>query len=319
LVLLSEQTRNRLLNLLKIVVSLGGIAILALTQDLQQVAQILREMDWLPFLFALVLFLSGSFVRAYRWGCLVWALGVNASWWRLVGLYFVGGFFSLFLPTGVGGDAVKMFELSRDGGRAAPAISSVLVDRFLGLFVLFAIALVALLGSHELVSSELRTLIAVVFVGSLVGAGLLVQRTWIETWGHRLGLDRILGRFKILKELYETVHLYGATALLRATGASVVWNLILIFGYYFLGQAVGMEVPLGRYLLLVPVISALLMVPSIGGLGIREGATVLLFAQMGTTEAQALALAVTYDLTLVVNGLIGASIYILQGMRGARG
>jgi uncharacterized protein (TIRG00374 family) len=319
LVLLSEQTRNRLLNLLKIVVSLGGIAILALTQDLQQVAQILREMDWLPFLFALVLFLSGSFVRAYRWGCLVWALGVNASWWRLVGLYFVGGFFSLFLPTGVGGDAVKMFELSRDGGRAAPAISSVLVDRFLGLFVLFAIALVALLGSHELVSSELRTLIAVVFVGSLVGAGLLVQRTWIETWGHRLGLDRILGRFKILKELYETVHLYGATSLLRATGASVVWNLILIFGYYFLGQAVGMEVPLGRYLLLVPVISALLMVPSIGGLGIREGATVLLFAQMGTTEAQALALAVTYDLTLVVNGLIGASIYILQGMRGARG
>jgi uncharacterized membrane protein YbhN (UPF0104 family) len=94
--------------------------------------------------------------------------------------------------------------------------------------------------------------------------------------------------------------------------------LILIFGYYYLGQAVGIEVPLGRYLILIPIISALLMVPSIGGLGIREGATVLLFTQMGTTESQALALAVAYDLTLVVNGLIGAVIYILQGMRGAR-
>jgi hypothetical protein len=61
------------------------------------------------------------------------------------------------------------------------------------------------------------------------------------------------------------------------------------------------------------------MVPSIGGLGIREGATVLLFAQMGTTESQALALAVAYDLTLIVNGLIGACVYIFQGMRGARG
>lgn len=313
-----EQTRNRLLNLLKIAVSLGGIAILAITQDLPHAARLLRQMDWRPFLLALLLFLSGSFVRAYRWGCLVWALGVQVSWWRLVGLYFVGGFFSLFLPTGVGGDAVKMFELSRDDGRAAPAISSVLVDRFLGLFVLFAIALLALVGSHELVSRELRLLIAVIFVGSLIGAGLLLQRTWIEAWGRRLGMDRILGRFKILRELYETIHLYGAGALLRATGASLVWNLILIFGYYFLGQAVGIEVPLGRYLLLVPIISALLMVPSIGGLGIREGATVLLFAQMGTTEAQALALAVAYDLTLIVNGLIGACIYILQGMRGAR-
>ena len=133
---LTEQTRSRLLNILKIVVSLGGIAILTLTQDLSHVAQLLREMDWQPFFLALLLFLSGSFVRAYRWGCLVWALGVKVGWWRLVGLYFVGGFFSLFLPTGVGGDAVKMFELSRDDGRAAPAISSVLVDRFLGLFVL---------------------------------------------------------------------------------------------------------------------------------------------------------------------------------------
>jgi hypothetical protein len=318
LVLLSEQTRNRLLNVLKIAVSLGGIAILALTQDLQHVAQLLREMDWQPFLVALLLFLSGSFVRAYRWGCLVWALDVKVGWWRLVALYFVGGFFSLFLPTGVGGDAVKMFELSRDDGRAAPAISSVLVDRFLGLFVLFAIALIALVGSHELVGAGLRTLIALVFVGSLAGAGLLLQRTWIETWGHRLGVDRLLGRFKILRELYDTLHLYGAGALLRATGASLLWNLILIFGYYYLGQAVGIEVPLGRYLILIPIISALLMVPSIGGLGIREGATVLLFTQMGTTESQALALAVAYDLTLVVNGLIGAVIYILQGMRGAR-
>jgi uncharacterized protein (TIRG00374 family) len=315
---LNEQTRNRLLNVLKIAVSLGGIAILAVTQDLQHVVQLLRQMDWRPFLLALFLFLSGSFVRAYRWGCLVWALGVHVGWWRLVGLYFVGGFFSLFLPTGVGGDAVKMYELSRDDGRAAPAISSVLVDRFLGLFVLFAIALLALLGSHELVSLELRVLIGVIFVGSLAGAGLLLQRTWIEAWGRRLGVDRILGRFKILRELYDTIHLYGAAALLRATGASLVWNLILIFGYYFLGQAVGIDVSLARYLLLVPVISALLMVPSIGGLGVREGATVLLFTQMGTTESQALALAVAYDFTLIVNGLIGACIYILQGMRGAR-
>lgn len=304
--------------MLRITVSLVGILILVLTQNLEQVGQLLRNMSWLPFLGALLLFLSGSLVRAYRWGCLVWALGVKESWWRLVALYFVGAFFSLFLPTGVGGDAVKMFELSRDDGRAAPAISSVLVDRFLGLFVLFGLALAALLVGYELVIAEVRLLIAVVFVGSLVVVALLLQRTWIESWGRRLRLDRLLGRVKILRELYESIHLYGSTALLRATAASLVWNLILILGYYLLALAVGIDLSLWYYFLIVPIISVALMVPSVGGLGIREWATVLLFKQVGVHESQALALALAYDITLLINGLIGAVIYFMQGMREAR-
>jgi uncharacterized membrane protein YbhN (UPF0104 family) len=60
------------------------------------------------------------------------------------------------------------------------------------------------------------------------------------------------------------------------------------------------------------------MIPSVGGLGIREGITVLLFSQIGVPEAQALALAVVYDAVLLVNGFIGASIYLVQGMRGTR-
>jgi uncharacterized protein (TIRG00374 family) len=313
-----NKTRNRLLNILKVAVSLAGVLILVLTQDIEAVSQALRDVNWLPFVAALFLFLSGSLVRAYRWGVLVWALGVKVSWWRLVGLYFVGAFFSLFLPTGVGGDAVKMFELSRDDGKASSAISSVLVDRFLGLFVLFAMALLAVTVSYEMVVPQVRILIAVVFVGSLVGSALILQRTWIESWGRRLGVDRLFGRVKILRELYESLHVYGSTALLHATAASVVWNLILVVGYYLLGVAVGIELSIGYYFLFVPIISAALMIPSVGGLGIREGITVLLFSQVGVPDAQALALAVVYDAVLLINGFLGATIYLIQGMRGTR-
>lgn len=313
-----SRTRNRILNVLKVIVSLGGILFLVHTQDMEQVIQLLRNMNWLPFLAALVLFLSGSLVRAYRWGVLVWALEVQVSWWRLVALYFVGAFFSLFLPTGVGGDAVKMFELSRSDGKSAAAISSVLVDRFLGLFVLFALALLALLGGYELVIKEVRILIALVFVASLIAIGLIFQRAWIEAWGHRLGLDRILGRFKILRELYQSLHHYGPAALLRGIIASVVWNLILILGYFLLALAVGINLSLWYYFLFVPIISAALLVPSVGGLGIREWATVLLFVQVGVPESQALALALAYDITLLINGLIGAAIYVIQSILEAR-
>jgi hypothetical protein len=192
------------------------------------------------------------------------------------------------------------------------------VDRFLGFLVLFAMALLALVGSYQLVQAEVRILIAVVFVGSLLGAALLLQRTWLEALARRLGLGRLFGRFKILRDLYDSIHFYDKTVLLKATVASVVWNLILILGYYLLGQAVGADLPVGNYFLLVPIISALLLVPSVGGLGIREGATVFFLKQMGATESQALALALAYDLTLIITGLIGAILYLAQGMREAR-
>jgi hypothetical protein len=294
------------------------LAAILMGVDLAHVFELLSEMDWLPFLGALGLFLSGALVRAYRWGSLVWALGVRVRWLRLVELYFVGAFFGMFLPTGVGGDAVKMYELSRDDHNASAAISSVLVDRFTGLFVLFAIALLALIGGYELVTPQVRLLIALIFILSLVGVALLLQRTWIESWGRRLRLDRLLGRVKILRELYLSVHLYGAPALLRATAASVVWNLILIMGYYLLGQAVGIDLSPWYYFLFVPIVSVLLLLPSLGGLGIREGATMVLFQQVGVSEARALALALAYDVVLLIHALIGAFLYVLQGLLEAR-
>jgi len=151
----------------------------------------------------------------------------------------VGAFFGLFLPTGVGGDAVKMYELSRDEGKAATAISSVLLDRFLGLFVLFALALLTLLIGYEMVIPQVRILIATVFVGALIIVALLIQRTWIEALGRWLGLDRLFGRFQILRDLYASIHIYGPQALFKGLVASLVWNLILILGYYLLGLAVG--------------------------------------------------------------------------------
>jgi glycosyltransferase 2 family protein len=315
---MSKKTRGRLGNLLKIAVSLGVLAVLISQVDLKDTIQYLAQMNWALFLAAMALYLVGVLVRAYRWGVLVWSLGVQVSWWRLVDLYFVGSFFSQVLPTGVGGDAVRMYELARDTQQTAAAISSVLMDRFLGLFYLFAMALVALMGAHQVVPAEVRAAIAVVFALSVLGIGLLLQRTWIERWGRRLHVDRLLGRVKILRELYETIHLYSPTALFKASAASVLFNVMLVVAYYFLGLAVGIHLSLWIYFLFIPIISALLLIPSLGGLGVREGGTVGLFAQAGIDEAHALALAVAYDIGVFLTALIGAILYLIQLVREAR-
>jgi len=179
-------------------------------------------------------------------------------------------------------------------------------------------ALVALIGGYDLVEPRVRILIGVVFAGSLVGGGLVAQRTWIETWGQRLGVSHLLARIKILRELYTSLHEYGPAALGKAIGASIAWNLILVVSYYLLAVAVGIQLSLWHFFLFVPVISALLMIPSLGGLGIREASTAFLFTQAGVIEPKAVALALAYDITLIVTELIGASLYIIQGIRESR-
>jgi glycosyltransferase 2 family protein len=313
-----NKTRERWLNLLKVLVSLLGIGLILLSKtDLGQVFTALRTMDWLPFVAGLMLLLAGVLVRAYRWGALVWALGVRVSWRRLVVLWFIGMFFNLFLPTGMGGDAVKMYELSRDDHRTAAAVSSVLVDRFLGLLVLFAVALLALFFGRGLVGPLERVVIGGVFLASLMLAALLLQRTWIESWGRRLGLVRLVDRFQILRELYVSLHLYGPRALLKSAAASLVFDLMLILGNVLLGLAVGIQLSAWYYFVFIPIISALMMLPSVGGLGIRESAYKLLFGQV-VDENLALALGLAYLITLVIMALIGAVLYIYQGIRGAR-
>jgi hypothetical protein len=226
----------------------------------------------------------------------------------------VGSFFNLVLPTGFGGDAVKMLELSRDS-KASSAISSVLVDRFVGLLVLFALAALALLGSYQLVTPVVRLAILVVSLGSLVLVGLLVQRTWIETWGRRLRLDRLFDRFGILRELYTSLHRYSPRALAQALGASLLFNLMHILANVLLAAAVGIHLPVWTFFLFVPIIAFSVMLPSVGGLGLREGAYVLLFSQVGVDQDHGLALALSRDMTLLVLALIGALIYVVQSAR----
>jgi uncharacterized protein (TIRG00374 family) len=290
--------RTRIFNLIKIAVSLGLLVLLLTRVDAGQALQRLAGMNFAPFLGAGALYVGGVLVRAYRWGVLIWSLGVRVPWRRLVALYFVGSFYNLVLPTGFGGDAVKMLELSRDS-KPSSAISSVLVDRFSGLLVLFLLAALALVGSYQLVTPLVRLIIVAVALIALVAIGLLVQRTWLAGCGRRLRLHRLLDRFGILRELYASLHLYSPRALAQALAASLLFNLMHISANILLAAAVGIHLPVWYFVLFVPLIAFTAMLPSVGGLGLREGAYVLLFVQVGVDHEHALALALARDMTML--------------------
>jgi uncharacterized membrane protein YbhN (UPF0104 family) len=295
----------------KLAVSLGLLAFILNRLGWEQTRQALVEADVRWLWAALVVAVMNMAVRAQRWKLLLDALDVRLSLTRLTYLYLVGAFFSTFLPTSVGGDVVRAYEVAQLCERPAAAVGSVLLDRACGLLMLFAMALAALAlgGSHAG-----PTITAILLLLALVGWGglaLLLHEDLLE----RLGILRLLGRFRPVSEVYEAIEAIGRRAIAGALGVSVAMNLLLISMNVCIGQALGVRIALGYYFLFVPIVAALLIVPvSLRGLGLREGAYVYLFAQAGVSSYLALTMGLLVYAAETATSLLGGLLYAAHNL-----
>ena len=122
-----------------------------------------------------------------------------------------------------------------------------------------------------------------------------------------------------MQEVYEAVRACGSRAIAVALGVSFVVNVLLIAINYLIALSLGVQVSIWYFLLFVPIISFLLVLPvSLSGWGVREGGYVYLFAQAGVAAPLALTMSLLVQSFQLALGLIGAVIYIGEGMRGLR-
>jgi len=305
--------KDRLLNLLKVGLSLALLAILLKQGGWQQTLETLGKARFPHLAAAFVLYLVGIVVRAYRWQVLLSALRMDIPLARLTNLYFIGTFFNNILPTGIGGDVVRVYELSKQSKRPIESVGTVLLDRASGLLVLFLMALLALPFSYQLIAPSVAAVIVLLSLGSWAGLGFVLRRDWLERWG----LLRIMDKIKQLRELYESIYACGPRAIGGALAVSLVFNVLLIAVNYLIALSLGLEIPLRYFLLFIPLISFLLVLPiSLSGLGVREGAYIYLFAQAGVSAPLALAMSLLFYALNVATGLIGGALYAFAGAQG---
>jgi uncharacterized membrane protein YbhN (UPF0104 family) len=262
----------------------------------------------------MMLMIVGTALRAVRWQVLLQALSITVPLHRLVHLYFAGAFFNIFLPTGLGGDAIKMAELARSTGRTPEAIGTTLVDRATGLWVLFVLAVLALPFSYTLLPQGWVPIIVFGTLSGVVG-GWIVMGTPLVPWLG--GKVRLPGQQK-LERFYGSVSQLGYRALGKACLVSLIFDVLLILFNVLVAYGLNVDQPLGIFLLFTPIISFSLALPiSIGGLGVREQTYILLFGALGVSDTVAAAMSLAnYILTNLVIGLLGGIWYTLESARG---
>lgn len=309
--------KKQLINIVKIVVSIGLLIFIFNTIDLDLFINVVQRANPWWLLAALVTVILGVVMRSWRWQILLHAIGVRVSLPELTQIYFIGFLFNNLLPSGLGGDAIRMIELNRHSERGSDAVTSVVVDRFIGLTALQAIAIIALIFDWNAVPVAVAYFTVAVFSVSLVAGYLLINRSLYAALRDKISLFKKITNIKTIGNLFESFQRYPLPALGRAYGVSLLFNMMLILVNFFIGTGLGAEVRLAQYAIFVPITSIVLLIPiSFAGLGVREETYRQLYGQVGVPGEVAVAMSLIYYVFgNICNGIIGGIIYLVRSTR----
>ncbi|MBI4395205.1 MAG: flippase-like domain-containing protein [Candidatus Omnitrophica bacterium] len=269
----------------------------------------------LPLLIALLLNFISLAVVTFRISKILSIQHLHLSFSRLYYLWVISLFFNLFLPSAIGGDIAKAYYIYKDTGKKMASAISILIDRFFGLMATVSIGFLAfLIGRRHIEDPRIgQTLL---WMGGLVLVGILffVSRRFSKRIRFLL-LGLSPRRFhEKLQKLFEAFDLYRRRR--KDFGVvylySILAQVLFIFMVYFIATSIDIHLPIAIFFLFMPLILIVSMIPSIGGLGVREAATVYLFKTYIPLD-QAVAFTLIFDLFLYGIGCACGILYAIRG------
>lgn len=315
--------------ILQALVSLGLIVLLIHLAKQSNLAESLGRLCPTTIAMAAALGLAQVALATWRWQILLRQVGVPESLLRLGMLYVTGLFFSLFLPTSTGGDAVRVYEVARRSGRPAQAFLATLQERSLGLASALLVGAVATFYYLPILPPELRFWAVLLQLTGAAGLAAILYPALLIRLVRQL--RPLLGRFplgtrltahpqiaRLIKFAQPVAELpplpVGRLALLSGVGLG--GTLLGVAMYSTVSADLQIQAGFLAFCLVVPLVWIVRMAPvSVNGIGVGEGAFVFLLGIFDVPKGPALALALTMLGLQTGLALLGGLVLVL-GMVG---
>jgi uncharacterized protein (TIRG00374 family) len=314
-------SKKRIYFLLRFLLSLFFIALIISRVNLEKVLALVPTIKLHFVLIGLIWLLIDRIIMSYRWDILLRAKGINISILSLIRLYFLASFWGAFLPSSVAPDVVKVYVASKKhDANTSDVLSSVVVDRFIGVFSLATVAFLsfAVIFFSRRMQANANILAAILAVLAIMAFFVLFDRLPLKKVSAFLHLSRKGTVWQFLAKFYNSCREYRGdrAAILRVFTVSFVNHIFSILIIYLLTVSLGLQISVLHLFVFVPLVNFLIMIPiSLGGLGIQEGAYVYFFSQVGVSTQEALTVALIFRALMITASLPGGAIYALEGFR----
>ncbi|MEM6798397.1 MAG: lysylphosphatidylglycerol synthase transmembrane domain-containing protein [Planctomycetota bacterium] len=281
--------------------------------------------QWTLLLVALGLTIASVLLSFVRWRMIVQAAGIEMGLAEASRAGALGFGLNAVGPGAVSGDLFKAVVVARGRvGQRTAAVTTVLVDRVMGLLTMLSVAglAYALTSAFELpMDSAVQytgRLVSLLAIGGLAGVGALfipgLAGARLAAWLRRVPLAG--------EPLAEVVEVWAAyrsrpAKLASAAAVSVVVALLFVAGFYCVALGLPLDhPPLIAHGLIVPVaLTAGALVPTPNGLGVREGAANLLYDGLGVGDGQGALIGLGHSLTLLTVSALAIVYYLAQRSR----
>jgi hypothetical protein len=246
--------------------------------DVNELAQEARQVIVAWLVASALVKAIGIGAAIWRWELLLRGQGLIVPARHLISTFLVGRFIGMFLPSTLGLDAYRAYDIARRAQDTVSSLTVIVVEKITGFFTLSLLVLLSSLGmlvavpaDERLVSTRVLVLIVLVFCVPVALAFVLLLRPGLF---EKLLTLRFPGKARVqapLSRVVSAVTVYRDQPLL-------LWGAVLlglvVHGattlMYFL-NALAVQASPGYMLFVGPlIIVATLIAPTVAGLGARE-------------------------------------------------
>ncbi|MBN2432123.1 MAG: flippase-like domain-containing protein [Acidobacteria bacterium] len=323
--------KKRLIILAKVLVTTFLIIYLFQTKgiDLERSWIFIRNSHWGYIVLAGLLLFVGQFICTARWSGILEHLGIHIRLWRLFQFYMIGMFFSLFFPSVIGGDFVKIYYVKRDSGKSLTlALASIYLERAAGFLALLVYGLAgALIYPISLRPVDFRPLgwlgireLPLWILPALLLLGFILAN-WV-LFGSRLynyavklfnllKLERFAEKILLLRDAMTSFRHHPAALNIPVLLSFLNIGLVIVMNW-LVALALDIDISMIVLAAIVSLMTVMVMLPiSINGIGLRENAYVVLLSLVNVDPDKSFALSVIGFVLIILTGMPGGVCYSL--------
>lgn len=255
-----------------------------------------------------------SYIISLRWKMLLNLYGFNISLWQTLKIYMISILFNNFLPSTVGMDVVRAAYIAEKGKRLSDVISSILIERWIGLLgIIFYVILVPIFFFGRV---KIEYFIPFSLIGTIFSALFFIVISNEKIFN---SFYRVFIRITVLKIGERINYLFTSLRIIRNHKKQLIINLFLsfiiqvifVFTNYFIVLAQGLNISLTDLVIYIPFISIISMIPiTINGMGLREWSYMTFFSS--SPKEEAIALSISFFILSVIFSLLGIIFFLTE-------
>lgn len=300
----------------KLLISSGLIFLLYRKIPVSDIKGMLLSVEiWymLPIFMLLVL---NTLLSSLKWQLFLRADGVRIPYAALMWTYMIGSFYNMFLPSNIGGDSYRIYDvarMSKEGVRTAASVFADRVSGFLALVILGLLSSIVVAFRFDELFFFLGPLLILVIVGLVLVA--LFKQTPVRIFLKVTRLDRVAVIQRLTDKLFLSFSCYGADRrlLVQVMAISFAFQCSVICIVYLLALSLHATVPFIYFSAFVPLVALLEVLPlSINGIGLRDAGYVFFFGWAGMTDIQTRSLGLLFLAMSVCYSLLGGLVYLCR-------